>query len=279
MPELGLMERLVSQIESLPPMPPSVLKLRRAIADPFANYDSLIAPIKDDPSLCADLLRVANSARYGVAHKVGTVEEAVRYFGMPGLVDFVSAACSERIVRQAFAEVSNLGDYLLHSRQTAKAASLVCPALGLDSAAQEAYSIAGLLHDIGKLVILLVLHERLYRRGEFRVSCEGLSPEIVDELELYGLNHAELGMRICERWRFPRRISEAVHRHHTPILQEGFSFDGFVIFLAELVSTDGVDERDVSRAVPKELMRRLGLSAERLLGVRDAYLVEAAKTA
>ena len=266
-----LMEKLVARIDGLPPMPQSVVQLREAIARPDSNYGDLIAPLKGDPGICADLLRVANSARYGVSHKVETIEEAVRYFGMPSLADFVSAACSERIIREAFSNIRNLNEYVQHSRQIARAACYTCQMLKIDPRQQEAYSISGLLHDIGRLVILLVTGERKFCKEAIGVYWDEISPEVESEVEIFGLNHAELGMRICSRWKFPPRIVSGVHRHHTPLMRGDFSFDGFVIYLAEIMATDELGDGILAKAVPSELMRRLSIAPDDILDARHAY--------
>ncbi len=271
MPE-ELMEKLAARIEGLPPMPQSVLKLREAIAKPDANYDDLVGPLKEDPGVCADLLRVANSARYGVSHKVETIEEAVRYFGMPSLADFVSAACSERIIRKAFSNsIANLNDYVQHSRQISRAACFACQLLKMDHRQQEAYSISGLLHDIGRLVILLVTGERSFSKEAIGLSWDEISPEVESEIQIYGLNHADLGMRVCARWQFPPRIVNAVERHHTPLANGELSFDGFVIYLAEIMATDELGDGLLAKAVPPDLMRKLSLRPDDIIEARHAY--------
>jgi putative nucleotidyltransferase with HDIG domain len=276
MPE-ELMEILVARIDTLPPMPKSVLKLREAIASPDANYELVSAPLKEDPAICADLLRIANSARYGVPHKVDTVEEAVRYFGMPSLVEFVAAACSARIIREAFSNVKNLNEFALHSRTVAKAVSCVCAMMRMNPHAAESYSISGLLHDIGRLLTLLVTGEREFCKEAIGVYWDELSPEVASEMQIFGLNHAELGKMICEKWKFPARIVAAVHRHHTPIIKSDFSFDGMVIYMAEIMATEEIPDSMVSRAIPPGLMKELKIGPDDIIDARKGFMKELSK--
>jgi putative nucleotidyltransferase with HDIG domain len=271
-----IMNLLVAKVEALPPMPQSVFKLREAVAKPDVNYNQIVAPLKDDPGICADLLRVANSARYGVSHKVDTVEEAVRYFGMPSLVEFVAAACSERIIRESFSNISNLNEFVHHSRVVAQSTAYICALLKMNPHASEVFSVSGLLHDIGRLLTLLVTGERHFCKEAVGVYWDELSPEIASEVQIYGLNHAELGRLICEKWQFPPRIINAVHRHHTPLMKEDFSFDGMIIYMAELLITEELPDAIVARSIPASLMRELKIGPDDIISTRKALLLDLA---
>ena len=269
-----IMERLVARIESLPAMPQSVFKLRAAVAKPDVNYNDIVAPLKDDPSICADLLRVANSARYGVSHKVNTVEESVRYFGMPSLVEFVAAACSERIVRESFSNIGNLNEFVQHSRLIAKSTTYVCSMLKMNPHAAETYAVSGLLHDIGRLLSLLVTGERKFCKEAIGVYWDEISPEVNSEIQIFGLNHAELGKLICEKWHFPPRIVNSVHRHHTPIMMGDFSFDGLIIYMSELIATDELTDNVIIKSIPKSLMLELKIGPEDISSTRKAFFLD-----
>lgn len=263
--------KLVEQLDQLPPMPSNILKLRRAAADPNMNYDHITPILKEDPSICADLLHIANSARYGVGHKVETIEEAVRYFGMGSLVEFVAAACSEKIIRRQFASVRNLNEYLIHSRKISLATSYISRAIKVSVHDQEVYSITGLLHDIGRLVIILVANEKKFSKELLGVSWEDIQEYISSENQLYGMDHAEVGMLICRKWEFPDRIIEGVKRHHTPLKNNKLSFDGLVIFLAEIISIKGLSENIVKNALPQSVFEEINITPETLLEARNAF--------
>ncbi|OGV52274.1 MAG: hypothetical protein A2017_00750 [Lentisphaerae bacterium GWF2_44_16] len=267
----SITEKLVGSIELLPPMPSNILKIRRAVSDPNMNYTHLVPILKEDPSICADLLRIANSARYGIGHNVDTVDEAVRYFGMHSLVDFISAACSEKIVKQYFSSIGNLNEYLRHSRQISFAVSFICKMLKLSAHDQEVLSVTSLLHDIGRLVITLVTNKQHYSRELFGVSWEDIHKFVLDENELYGIDHAILGMKICSKWQFPDKITRGVRRHHTPLLENDFCFEGFIIFLAELIAVENLPDNVLMKTVPDEIMRKFGIDNSLLIETRSKY--------
>lgn len=267
----NISEKLVEGIENLPPMPANIIKLRRAAADPNMNYDHIIPILKEDPSICADLLRIANSARYGVGHNVDTVEEAVRYFGMPSLAEFLAAACTEKIVKQTFSSVRNLNEYLVHSRKVSMSTAHISKVLKVKQHDREVYSVTGLLHDIGRLVILLVTNEKKYSRELLGLAWEDVHKMVDNENELYGIDHAELGMMICRKWQFPEKIIQGVQRHHRPLISNDLSVDGLIVFLSEIIAVPGIADNVIRKALPKEIMDQLGIEEDALIEAKNTF--------
>ena len=148
MPAKPLTDKIVSLIDHLPPMPNNIIRLRKAAADPNVNFNQLVPILKEDPGLCADILHIANSAFYGVHHTVDTIDEAVRYFGVEHLIEFVSVSFSEKTVKKFFHHVKNLNDYFDHSRQISTAAYLLAKHAKKSVHEQNQFAIAGLLHDL-----------------------------------------------------------------------------------------------------------------------------------
>jgi putative nucleotidyltransferase with HDIG domain len=272
----NISEQLVAKIESLPPMPANVLKLRRASADPNMNFDMMAPILKEDPSMCADLLKVANSALFGVAHNVDTVEEAIRYFGMRSLVEFVSAACSQKIVKKSFASIKNLSEYLDHSKQISIASVYITKALKLSTHEREVYTVTGLLHDIGRLVIFLISDQQEYFDDMLGISTNEINALIDGEKQLYGLDHAELGTMICTKWQFPDIIVQGVARHHKPLIGTDVSLNGMIIFLSEIISIKGLSDHILETAVPGDVLDHIGMTPNMLLNARDDYFMDLA---
>lgn len=265
--ELG--GKVAELVDTLPPMPATIMELREAAADPDCNYKRIIPHLKKDPGLCADVLRIANSALFGVSHKVETVEESVRYFGMNRLIDYVATSFSEKVVRDSFRSLRNLSDYFDHSAQISAAAHIIAKHANMNSHDQDMFTVAGLLHDIGRLVLALAgskqgspLMGRAYSEME---------EVIADEKETMGVNHCEVGAIICEKWQFPDRLVEGVFRHHTPMKKNDLSKPGAVIFLGHIVTFDDIPETMLRNAIPEETLEKLGITADLLVECRDDY--------
>ena len=270
--EPAIADKLCAAIHNLPPMPGNVFKLRRAAADPDVNYDVIVALLKEDPSLCADLLRIANSARYGVGHRVDTINESVRYFGMHSLCEFIAAACSEKIIKEAFRNIKNLNTYLTHSRQISRATAFISRALSVNSHEQEVYAVTGLLHDIGRLVIILFTEERKFCSEFLKISYEDIMKFTADERDIFGIDHAMLGTMICRKWKFPENIIEGVARHHSPVKKDSISTAGLIIFFSEIISIEGLSDTVLSRAVPEYVFEASGMTPSMLLEARNSFI-------
>ena len=264
-------EKLVGQITQLPPMPANVLKLREQARDPNANYNTLAPLIKQDPSITADVLRLANSAQFGVGHKVETIDEAIRYFGINPLINFISAACSDKIVKQVFTSITNLNTYLTHSLEISLATSVVSKMMRMNSHQRDVIAITGLLHDIGRLVILLVTNKKNYNKEILGVSWEEVQDYVKDEKELYGLDHAELGGMISKKWDFPDTMTEAIARHHSPIVKGKTSFGGLVLFISEVIAIDNLPDNVLEKALPTDILEKYQLVGEDLVKAREAF--------
>jgi len=269
----SLCYKLVNSIRNLPPMPSNVLNLRRAAADPNVNYNIIVPLLKEDPSLCADLLRIANSARYGVGHIVDTIDEAVRYFGMYSLCEFVAAACSEKIIRKAFSNIRNLSDYLAHSRKISKASGFISQAMKVGTHDQEVYAVTGLLHDIGRLVIILFTEEKKFCSEFLKISYDDIVKFAADEKDIFGIDHAMLGAMICRKWKFPENIIEGVSRHHNPVIKDSISTAGLVMFFSEIVAIEGIPDSVLSHAVPGRIFEAAKISPELLIEVKNTFAV------
>lgn len=266
-----LLEVILKELDELPPMPANVQKLRRAIADPNVNYDQIAPILMEDPSICADLLKYANSASMGVGHVVDTIDEAVRYFGMPALVEFVAIACSDKIIKQSFSAVKHLNEYTQHSREVSLATSFMCRAFKVSSHDREVFTLTGLLHDIGRLVILLFTEDREYCKEAFKLNWQEVHELVASEKEIFGIDHAQLGQMICKKWQFPNRIINGVKMHHTPLIGKNVYMDGLILFMSEIITVESTPDSVLEVALPPGVMDSLGVKVDALIEARYDY--------
>lgn len=265
-----IFDRVVEIVDKLPPIPANILDLRRAVADPNVEFSQLVPLLKKDPGLAADLLKFANSARYGVEHHVDTIEEAVRYFGMTNLVEFVTAAFAEHFVRSAFTTIRGLDAYFTHSREISGAARQLAIHGGFSSHDCEAYALVGLLHDIGKLVLIAASHtETLPLISGFG---EKMRAVVEHEQELWGIDHCEVGAAICKKWNFPELFQVAIIRHHTPGKGADFSMPGGIIYLGHVITIPGITNTVVRMAIPEPDLGKMNLTYSALLEIATDFM-------
>ena len=262
-------ERIIRQIEKLPAMPATALKLRETVQDPNVDYARVVPLIEKDPGLCADLLHFANSAAYGVGHSVETVGEAVLYFGMDNLVDYILVSYSNRLVRESFQRLKHLDDYFAHSEQVSLACCLLAQQGGLSRHDQEVCKVAGLLHNIGKLVLLLATQQ--WGGALLGTPWDERQAMISMEEQHYGLNHCEVGARLCQKWEFPEKLLMAIRYHHRP--REGGCLQVLAsyVYLGELLVIDGLPMEIITRDLGASDLAQLNLSEERLMAARRNF--------
>lgn len=199
-------------INTFPGMPGAAVKLLALVDDPDVSVDRIEAILRYDPGLTANLLKLANSAYFGVPSKVGSVRQAVILLGLKRMVQMVIASCMSAIMDKAVPGYDlSPGELWRHSIAVSVAAECLVKELNMD-AAEEIFT-AALLHDVGKLILGDFVDED-YRKIEKALN-QGLSFEVAENIVL-GTDHADVGARILSKWSIPEPIINAVRWHHSP---------------------------------------------------------------
>jgi putative nucleotidyltransferase with HDIG domain len=221
-------ETLIGRTPNLQPPSPTVLRLLDLLNKPDADYDEAIAIVNRDAVLSARLLAICNSAAYGLAQSVASIEQGVLYLGMSEIHRLVlSLSFGSQISPELPGYDMEAGALWHHSLVTA----LLTPhVLRLSKSfaadASIAYT-AGLVHDIGKLVIGQALNAATRDRLHQMVQA-GESILLDAEKSVIGCDHAEVGACLLRQWRIPEIIAEAVAHHHHPNLDGSGSLSAHV---------------------------------------------------
>jgi len=209
----SLKEKIFRSLRDLPPMPQVAQKARQVLSNPNASYADLARVIETDQGIVTRVLKMANSPFYGLSGNVSTVHHASAVLGSKALMDLLNLACSSEILGKTLPGYDlSAGDLWKHSLAVARASQVLAgrvqPALE-----QDAFS-AGLIHDVGKLILDPYIDER---KAEFQ-SFVMLQNEtfLSAEKRILGFDHAELGAEVCEKWQIPRHIALALRFHHDP---------------------------------------------------------------
>ena len=205
-------KKIASVVKSFPGMPGTALKLLAMIDDPAMRVSQIEKILRQDPGLTANVLRMANSAYFGIPSKVGSIRQAVILLGLKRLIQMVIAACVSAIMDKPVPGYDlPPGEFWRHSIAVSVAAEGLVKELKVD-AGEEIFT-AALLHDVGKLVLGEFVKDE-FKQIETAVS-EGIAFETAETIVL-GTNHADTGAHILTNWSLPDEIVNAVRWHHAP---------------------------------------------------------------
>ena len=192
-------QKIASAIKSFPGMPGTAVKLLALINDPGMGVSQIEKILRHDPGLTANVLRLANSAYFGIPSKVGSIKQAVILLGLKRLIQMVIAACLSAIMDKPVPGYDlPPGELWRHSIAVSVAAEGLVKELNVD-AAEEIFT-AALLHDVGKLVLGGFIKDD-FKQIETAVS-QGSSFELAETVVL-GANHADTGAEILTQWSLP----------------------------------------------------------------------------
>jgi putative nucleotidyltransferase with HDIG domain len=203
------LDMVAEGIGQLPSLPAVVHQLLGTIDNEHADIEDLAKKIGQDQALVAKLLRVANSSFYGMQGKVASVQDALVVLGFRNMRTLVLAAALTGSLPKSQSAWFDEQLFWKHSLGVALAAKAFAGNVGINP--DHAFT-AGLLHDIGRLVLVTCFPE------EYRVVVEATAGSdefaVVVEASKLGVDHAAVGACLAERWKFVPTVSDAVRYHH-----------------------------------------------------------------
>jgi HD-like signal output (HDOD) protein len=223
-------QQALRSLDLLPPFSPVLNRLLASLADEDVSFLHLASLIETDPVLAGNVLRVVNSAAYGCRGRINSVAHAIAIMGMIKLRN-TALGCSVARLWKGVPGSSkwSMADFNLHSTATAILSDQLAQRVG--ACYPEGAFVAGLFHDLGKLMIAVGLPP------EIAVSAQ--PSEIGDEArerKLLGVSHADLSALALDRWNLPRPVRVAVAFHHDPSASPPDTRDDQLFSLADLVS-------------------------------------------
>lgn len=223
------LEKLLEGANALPTLPQVVTHILKTLNDDNADADSLVQQLNTDPVIVARLLAAANSSAFGLASQVATTRQAILVLGLETVRSITLAtALIEHFGRSTSAFDSRL--LWRHSLGVATCARTLAERTGYNP---EAAFSAGLLHDIGQLLMVSVAPDAC---AEVRIRMRQLGEPIIDaEQTIFGYTHAEAGSALARLWKLPTDIISGINAHHTPESGDDGEI-GDLIHIAEVLS-------------------------------------------
>ena len=206
-----LSEEIVRNIHGLPQFPENIMLVQKLISDPGSDMPAIARQISMDPALTADLLKIVNSAQYMLSKKVDNISEAVKLIGIKGIKNLLYSYGTQKILGDDTIDKKKLWE---HSYKTAFYAFNLVKNFKRDNNLLDDVYVGGILHDMGKIIFSSV-HPDLLTKIRTFCSDKNLPASTFEDLSA-GMNHAELGALIAEKWNFPDRLVTTIRFHHDP---------------------------------------------------------------
>lgn len=216
----------------IPPCPAVLSQLSEAVRNPDSQSSELARLLKMDPALTTALLKVSNSALYGASRQIATIENAILRLGYTEVMKIAIGLKSKEFLSAPKLSVFS-GWLYEHSLRT----GIILRRLGRDinPKFEEHYFTAGILHDIGRMVLAQVDPDY----AKFCLNLSMLLKEehavvMMEEKKRWGNDHAEIGAALCEFWNLPKILQTMIREHHMSSLTDRSTM---VFQLADLWAT------------------------------------------
>lgn len=257
---------LVDRIDRLDPLPVTVNHLMGMISQEMVAPREVAAVVEHDQALAATVLKVANSAAMASRGRVWRVADAVLRMGTDQILELALGARLRDLAADAALYDLTEDELWLHGAVSSLAAREIAAACTTCEIPPLA-TVAALIHDIGKLVLVRHVEADL---SELRELAQSRGICFVEaERELLGFDHAEVGGAVARRWGFPDEVTDAVERHHrVPLVESTPVLDAVV--LANVVAKTagiGLGAEGLDLKMDPGLQSRLGFRFEDFAGI------------
>lgn len=203
--------QVVSSVRDLPALPSVVLDLIGSFGRDDVDVTTLAEKMSRDQALAAKTLRLANSSFYGLPAKVRTVKQAIVVLGFDSARALAIASSVIETFGSSQSAHIDVAGFWRHSIATALCAKILARHAGLD---QDYAFLAGLLHDIGRLLLASSFPDQY---AQVTACCQS-DDTLLNEAEqrVLGVDHQRAGQMLAEAWKFPPLIQRAIGQHHLP---------------------------------------------------------------
>ncbi len=265
-----VVDKALAAVSDIATLPEVTIKIIEIVEDPKSTARDLHEVIKNDPALSVKVLKVVNSAFYGLPGQVASVDRAIILLGLSAVKNISIAASIARLFKgKRISEQFNASDLWRHSVGVAVAARSIAKCSPHPVMTDEVF-VAGLIHDIGTLI------ERQAYPDEFATvinRCYSAEQDFLEcEREIIGADHQAFGVGLTTKWKFPRHLRAAVGFHHNP---EALSVElrnmATLIRIADIICCHeqiGFYLTASNDTVTEEMLDLLGITSEQLEELR-----------
>jgi putative nucleotidyltransferase with HDIG domain len=213
----------IESIDTLPTIPGVLKKLLKLVGDPKVSLNEIGNFVSSDPVLTTKVLKMVNSPVYGFPGRISSVSQAVLLLGLNVVKGLLLGVSVFELMQKSMMGLWE------HSMGCSIIARLIARKKGLKE--PEEVSVAGLLHDIGKVVMILQFsgqYEEAMKLAESRRV-----PILEAEKDIFSVTHANAGAWMTQKWRFPGNLIDVIEYHHKPHLSKRAPIDTAIVHLSD----------------------------------------------
>ena len=261
-------QELIANLGDLPPLPQVASQVLRVSADPDANADDLRKVISMDQALTSQILKISNSAMFGMVREVTTLTQAIMTLGFSTIKSVVIASSAKNLYHRG---AVGLQERLIWEHALVSAIASRAFAKSLRFPRMEEAFIGGLLHDIGKSVMGVKFPERYGALLRTVYNEQGVCLDL--ELDTFGFDHAMVGEALVNRWNLAPSLQAAVRFHHDPIhAPADYQELSAIVALANHLALEekvGIGSPQHLEGASLQAMEILQLGPEALAGIKE----------
>ncbi len=209
----------IQEINHIATLPEVTLRIVELVEDPSSTAQDLQRMISNDPALCSRILKVVNSAFYGLPGQVASIDRAIVLLGLNAVKNIAVAASLVKLFRGGeLGQAFSARELWSHSIAVATAARQIATKISM-GLPDEAF-LAGLMHDLGVVVELQYDRQKLLKVVEMLGVNSGGAPlrDMMEaEREIFGADHQSFGEALARKWKFPKSLAMAAGHHHDPL--------------------------------------------------------------
>ncbi|KJR42631.1 signal transduction protein [Candidatus Magnetoovum chiemensis] len=206
-------ERIIKMVDKMPAFPKSVHRILELTSDINCDPKALVQVIEHDPVLIVRILNVVNSAAFGLSRKITSINHAVVYVGLNTVKNLALSTATIGMLPRKNKAGFNMDHFLMHSLSTAAISRVLARRQGIGETELFDYFLAGLLHDIGKIVFAQFVPMKF--KDALMLAEEQSIHLHKAEKEVFNANHAQVGALLTERWQLPDNIVNSIANHHS----------------------------------------------------------------
>jgi HD-like signal output (HDOD) protein len=223
---------LVRSVGTVSSLPMIFTRINDAVNNPRSSLEDIGKIISEDPGLMARLLRIVNSAFYNFPTRIETISRAVTIVGTQQLRDLALATSVMKVFKGIPEDLMNMESFWRHSIACGITARILVSQRR--EANVERFFVAGVLHDIGRLVLFVNMPKQA-RAAMLRCK---LSSQLLHQVELdeIGFDHATLGSALLQTWNLPASLEEVVAFHHLPQRALRYPIETAIIHVADVIT-------------------------------------------